>query len=1855
MIDDKMMPEDELSELHPQMTPAEAEPEALPMDARPADSGVPEEEQEAPYDGRELPGMEEEPVPAAPPLPAAGQAAEAVAQGAPAPPAPAEKPALPPAPAAPTPPEPDDERRRYWRRILTGSADTIPDAVRARAGQQETGLDEEQREYRLLGTINRSWAADHLGMERELVRADWPRLRAELAGRYKVADDEQELFTALSVEAQDAPRREYAERLYESQYRAALLGREAPALNPVAGEEVPPACARELAEEARRRGLSQRQQYLPLAQELATGLRVFAALEQDAVSAPGVLLNAPELASAVDALAQLDEPRRRIVYAMAQREYQDAHPQGDASFYRTLRRAAGRGATGLGIGAGQALTHATVASLNALGSMLGDERGNALRDKAQALDLRSRIVEETRLLLQEEVQPLDVKAEAGLAGQLLVDAAAGTPTAIAACCGGAGFASLSLSGMGEAVAAARARAPEGSQWLQYLAGVVGGGIQAGIYSGMSRVGGQMLANAIGRFARASGTGAGGYALSGLGVLGAMGLEQAKLLFAGKAAGAAGLGAQELAARLEKTASNIDWKAYGDNALDVESNLREAAMTLPFILIATGKVGLHHFRSRHAVLGDGHALQQWGIDETTRDAIMNEPDITRQSTMLREALRNSRRWSAPGFLAEAARALRLLNTDYYQGFRDPRAVVDFLKLPAQSSAVPRPPFVEYSAENPEHVRLLQERHGAGDKVNPRRLALALKLWDEWTQKAHLVPELQGDGTAEGRRALLPTAARRLHYGLELLVPGGLVPPRLRPGGHYAPQAEAESLAMLRDRVAELHDLSYQVLLSSFPLDALSHSTRSLEHLRTDGNKARQSLLEAVGRCVLRRATGTPEEEALDELGGSVSNYFWRRRYCAFPPGWMNRVPAPYTYKLDEYARETFRMELTDMPPELQDAYRVALGFRACATALSELIPMVPDFRSALARGLSPAEAYVHLLNRELGVDMMQARGVADMLAPYSTRGTDMRAWRLRNEAAFGNYVRLTGFDIEGTQGEAGHKLWRVRRPNGSYTHWHRRRSDAMNEMVALSSLSFLPFSYDRLGALRRLDPERGYDLNRERRTPYSIFTGYDNLCRVALRDTARYWVESAPYALPGFDMRNLRSYVYLGGKSVVSELLMREGGSDAPDTMQVDSLSLTTPMRLAEARFRIYWWRLLNSGMLSPQAAGEQLVKLRLLTPERWQQVQDIAKPLAMPRNPNTPLKDTPPPDIPGMKRALAEHLARFSQIYFLAHLEEMPLPPSAREWFRLAPLCPPRSMEPTERASRLSLKHDDKLLTSVHNRLAVQELLQLLPAVEALRSAERQGLLVGSPLVAAHRNAVGLNRVQNVEQAWCMEKSGGEAMMSTSLAFRHLLEQPLEGWQHMDEVEKSALRRYADIFCRRVPAPLATEAALRGEEPDYLLSGLHNLQDVLADYPALHQYGLETHGSEYMLRRLQPQEPGQGSAPFAEPEYTAAPLYRGGSLQGGYTLGKPEPLPEDWQADARVLPALQLLFALRSFPAQRPWEQREGIHWRGALYGKTGRRPQGLEDENWKHRSPLWHLIDMFWRLHLVNENLPEGVTDATGFGPLQGIGVMLDTSALRNITLYRNRQNPSNLCRLMPGEPDAANPSARTPYLVHTIGGGVLRGTEYLRCMEDMHRSYVPMEEFPHAYISRIRRRDKHKEIVEKSLRYTLDCMLSESTRAAQLEDPKGGIVSLRELLLRFAEDSGLAIALRNVAPHQLSAGQVDALRLARELLLCICGPEPEAAYERFVQVGRRIAADEDARVSVLRALMAASDTLYDSGEKIYQDETLLRVAEETKKPRRDTLNIPTSADRTKLDTWEKKHEAELESKVLRYHTPKP
>ena len=475
------------------------EPTPTPPAAPPAPAPVPEPEREP---EREPEGTE--PPPPAPPTEPRAEKTPTV------PTAPAED--TPPKeenePPAPTPIATEGLKREYWKKVLTGDPATVPAAVRRKAGVDTWDAPEDQRVYRLLSTVNKSWAADHLPRTREQISSAWPQQRAELTHKLGVRDNEHELFLALSEEEKDAPRKEAAREIYAKAYMAGLDGQDLPDPDMWRGKlsDEDAQNALPLADMAYMEGQQKRDRMQGLAQRIANGLDAFAAIEEDAVSAPRVIMAAPDLIRAIDELADMDEEQQNTALYLAAGLVKQNKGYDTPGLLARSIQAVRRGATGIAAGALQMVANTGIASLNKLGEQLESE---GLRSTAADWDKRMRMFQKLKNMSQQELRPLVLPQETNRAASYLITAAEATPSAILSCCGGAGFTALTLGAVGESVAEARNRAPLASQELQLYAGLLGGTIQAGIYMNLNRVGGRLLEQAISRIGRVGGQGIAG--------------------------------------------------------------------------------------------------------------------------------------------------------------------------------------------------------------------------------------------------------------------------------------------------------------------------------------------------------------------------------------------------------------------------------------------------------------------------------------------------------------------------------------------------------------------------------------------------------------------------------------------------------------------------------------------------------------------------------------------------------------------------------------------------------------------------------------------------------------------------------------------------------------------------------------------------------------------------------------------------------------------------------------------------------------------------------------------------------------------------------------------------------------------------------------------------------------------------------------------------------------------------------------------------------------------------------------------------------------------------------------------------
>lgn len=1628
----------------------------------------------------------------------------------------------------------EENMQLYWDGVLTGDPDTIPSEVRKKAGADEAlGFDEDDRNEVLMSAVNRSWLVDHARLPKEEVMSRWGEMRRDLARSLRTGNTELEVFTALSADVEQRPLRQMARKGMEDSYLAGLCGKTYTPQDWSGCEPESGQMGRRLEQAAHGEGAEDRERYIGLAESIYQGVGAFRAMEEDAVSLIGVAKSAPGLWESVGALAHMSDSERAKVYRIVSSMSESS--QEEEGLLHRAWRSFRRGSFNMGY-------HASQAGWNLMATVAGNagERFHwkGATDLAEGLDKRLRILEELRRLSQHEMMPLDRGEEASLAERLVVDAAGATPAAVAAFAGGPGFAVMTLDGVGAAIAEARQRAPQGSQTAQMTAGIVGGAVQASIYAGMSRIGGRLLERSINAFQKARGKGVGGFSLAGLKALAGLTGENAKLLLAGKAAEASSLGLQELAARVTNTASNIDWSQYGDNMTDVEMNLRQSAMNLPFILIGSGRVALRHFHSRSMVLGDGSRLLEWGIPSEQRDAIVREGNIDKQGELLHLALSGSRRWSAPQFVEEAMRALNLFNTAEKRVFNGREDVRDFLRLPSVAEGMQvkvRDPRRKEDAE--ELIRM----YGDFGKAGSYRLPAALSIRDEWLQKSRLME---------------PESPYRLQ--------NDKLQPEMRNTGFYVPGGDFLRQRAVENLFRECHHLSYRFLLNTNTMDDLLGKNASLEQHRSIGEKARSRLMGVIADSVMRYARGESMESVVEAQGKALSRYYYRKHYTVGRSR-REKAIAPKSFReLYEWAYTDDAHKLGEAPPELVESMRVVRGIRNCSQALATLLPRTADFRTMMTRGYTPLQAYAAILRKHLEIDDENGTTFPPMEVDSSFRDS-VREVARENEQRYELYRKLTGRELECETGEGGLLYWRLLKPNGLYTHWHEKREDALNDWAANSSALFLPFMDDSVyEGLATIGSELRADLLRPAPNSSGDFTNYDQLCGTAMRDLSRYWVEDVRAALPGFSVDDSGRYVRGHQRGdYVTPLLKVSEGEHGP-LISVDRFSMATPLSLIQARFEVYWRRMLSSGWYAPEEVGgylerqgvcsaEEVSELLRTSPKRGR-VQSVSN-----------------------YAALARRMAGYMSECYLSDLSSSPLPGSVKEWFAAAPFMPREKVEEErgllQMQGRTGVMARDLLpFSSRHAAVKLQDMSERL---EWLRDR-----LPGEDDAFFHDNlrlATGLDEAQSAEQAWCFNYGGQGVFDAMGQQYWNLLRYPARGWELLPEGERGALTLFVEDACRENPAPAALEAAARGEEADYVREAMLNLEDVLAEYPELRLYSPDPINRNRLMRINMGEALEDWQAGSSQRLDVVFPK----SKRLDYQVENNLEIPSEFLEDNRRLPALSLLGRLRAFMASRPYAAPEGIVWNRMTYGGLhGSFPPKLGSD-WVPHCPMEDIVETL-------DLLAAGEGEAIVCGvPVKGVGrEELSVSSFENMTIYRRVGDARQIYRLMPGDQNSPFPQRRSPYVVHSHRGYLMKGRATIKSEKELDDSCTPLPSFVKYRIPEMK---EERLVSAQAKRLAVSHSLGE---LMELADESKEIPDLRETMMRLFEDSGFNRNIKGFEVSVLRRGEALGMRLARLMLLVQEGVAPQQAVIELREFARTLREDERMRRDLENGLLQIGDT---------------------------------------------------------------
>ncbi len=1664
------------------------------------------------------------------------------------------------------------EMQQHWLPILTDNPDSIPHFVREAAGVEGAELSAEEKEEQLLRTVNQSWLADHSDKKPEEIRNNWSEMRRQFSTGRQLANTEQEMFHAISAEQKRELDEELASELYFRGYQHGLEGKELGSLDALLqlkkskNDRARQIYIENYTQQAFERGAKERERLLPIAEQLAVGMDAMVDAEQRIFSPELFSQAAPSAKAASSQMRRLSaEERKNVFYlALAQREQMKEGSGGeDEGLTSQLLRSAKRGATNVGFDLGLGALHLSAGAMDALGGLVDSE---GLKDGAEDVDLRARVANEIRQVAQQQQAPLYIPEDTELSEQFLIDMAGGTPQAVMGFGGVASWGTLIASGIGSSISQARERNSAGDLPTQTAAGIMAAGIQEAISFGFTRVGGRVFERSLDKFARAKGRGIGSYSLATLSSGGLLTAETAKMAVEQKIGTLADLGLHELSSHIDKSNSNIDWQSYGDNFADIESNMREAAMNLPYLLIGAGRAQLHHFAAANEIKNNAAALEEWGIAPERIEDILQESDPMKANQLLQDALTQSSRWSGANFLRESMQSLKLMNTDYFDGFKDAEIVCDFLGLPPEIASLPQSQVQLGDPDAEGAVERLQEKHGdvKGSKI---RLGKSLQIWDYWWEKSNVerfIPEKYRQDSVPVRMKFVNDALRQrqLRYQQDVKKAEPILPRQLL-RGFYHPTAEKERRLVLRDRMAELHDLSYQYLLNISPPEMLQHKSNSMEGIIARQDRVRKGFLIRVANEVLERASGRSRAESHLSLQNQLFKNYRHVKLRSQTPYWIKKVSLTDFRNLQNYAMMTEnQLANTARPPEFLHAARLLVGMESSADYLYELLPEMDDFQRALGRGMTPLQAYSEILTRELDID-------ADFFKEYKldfvnkqASNTDLKILAQQHQLVFDNYSMSTGYPLESSEGLEGKSYWRTQLPDGSPTRWHETREQAINDLMLSTASLFYPLAESNRERQERMLSEEEYRLIDYLPDSKESFSPFDQLGMQGFFELYEYNTGSVARGLPGLRFERFHNRVTPSRSLRMLEITPFDRTIKQKTRYQMDELSVTTPYALMRTRAHAYWKGVLNDTLLQPEEIHSMLSEADLLsTPELVQLFSQDG--LKEPINDSLSYYTNNDDDHYGRfvqrRENLALVLADISTDYVIANMDDYALPPSVKTWLRLAPLSPtvPDSFAPQQYA----VGYRRRPLMRSNNRNTAERLKLRADIWDTMR--KKKDSITASSLLPFIDASLGYNNQESYERSWSHFYGSQTSTQTQQTGLWNLINYPKTMWPRLPAVRQQVMYDTMQQYYSHLPNRETVYESL-----DNFGQALDTLGDVLIEYPELHEVALSLESEDKILR-LQLDDPTPEQLTLSEPHYKRIDWEIPSSDHLGYRPDEMIDMPDSFREDARIIPSLRLLGDLRRYHAQTAISNETGIWWRGERYGKDANTLPGMGD-NWSVERPLSTLER---HIEAIQSRIAE-----QGGEPLRimdyeftALPETLNWESLGFASLFRDKNYPTDTLRLMPANEFADNPIEHSPYTIRARGGIYYDRIKAIQDDEG-YRNRIRGLDYFKTYKLNWHNEETNRALAQDMAQRLTNRVLREIDSKDTAEGVEAGYEKrLEDLLITLAEDTGFSYDIRNKSIEEMTPPQLLLLKLNYELAKVVYGSQPEEDLRSLAEFVRK------------------------------------------------------------------------------------
>lgn len=1698
-------------------------------------------------------------------------------------------------------PEQKAEREAFWKQVLTGDVSTIPQHIRKKLTGDAEKLTQEEEDYQLLTAVNRSWLVDHLGVSRQEAQRAWPVYRERLARRLEVADTDEDVFLALSERENEKPLRKVAADVYELAYKVGIEGRREYDLTPYLNDldAYRADNVRGLATKGFEEGSAKRRKYMPLAQTVRFGLKSVTAWEKGIKGIMPTLNSLPDFWESVKQLAHLTRDERNEVYHIVRSISPAPQPDDENLLDQMLAAARRSGVTNV-LMMDQALVQTAGAWMRILGKSLG-KHGKNIHYAAEKMDKYSIIVEELRRLSHDELAPLLTPGSRGLIGQMMVDISSAIPDVIMSYMKHPVVGVVrAVSGIGSNTMDVRLRAPHADPDTSLTAGALGMLAQRGTESILSKIGGDKLANAISRLLRVRGGGLRKYVMPGKAVSDALAFELLRELMVEKGGQASNYLTQEVMMKCRNTATNIDWRQFGNSILDVNMNIRTAMAELPFILIGAGHVALRDFNApQHLLKHEGEALKSWGISDADRKKIVEETDVDKQGEMLRDALRDSSRWGGGDFLRRAARALGLLNFDYFTEFKDRSFLCDFLKLPPVSEERTKKGDAENADKTPPEMHadgiFRLQQHTDLDYQNQ-----LVELWRDTWKKAHYadaathLPNPEWDVC----NVKSPSERRLALYINEILKsPKSPLPRRILRDGLYAPYAERDRTLLLRDRVEDVRNLSHLMALHALSVDSGALARVPIEDMKQHAEEARQRYVGSIVGAVLRIKRGEDREKVLSEVEQDLLQTI-RTNLQSLPevPMWWLHASTPGENILPRY--ETKRVHSWKnwlKNPELVDVYRLCAGTRANIRMLADLLPLSNDYYTAISVGMTPLQAYNHLLLRELPCDTEKIPNYPHAELAQNVAAEQYADFCAENNRIFTLTQQMFGNRLLQDTGEHGQPLWAVRRPDGTQSPWHSTKQQAINDYVTNAQTYFQKFNVVyfgllgyRVGRFRSVEGHRQEWLRRQ-----NPFIGHDQIMSHASRDMLTLMDERAAFLQPGlFVDRNPNRYNPINDDRDDGISPLFSAADALSGRYEVNQFSVLSPVAYLQSRMRVFWERMMKSKRIDSKRVERFLNRVELEFPlmkealERYFPDPNTISRIRWSRNRTS---------------TLSNKMAVYSTCYLLANPHEMEMPDSVRLWLQLTPMAPlvndAKPINEYQNETRRSVARglNDRTIMTWVSRKSSEKLRHLAPMLESLRDKPFFSMEQDGKIRELFDMSLGKDPVVQLEQGWMQLLCGETVLRSVPQRWLNFLYNPRDGWFGLSFYEKYRLASFMSplLHPERKAAPEDADAmaddvvdvdTAKLSDVKRLKKAVFEISSILRLYPHLRQYGYldanDPHASMLMIDRKMPK-----MERLEEPDYDGLPLYPGKHVVSPTVVpyGK---FSMDANAPRGVEKTLALMSRLRMFPISRPILKDGNISWKGVVYGgREGKTPLRLND--WIiDDNPLAPLLQMRDRM--------ETIEDLDLYDKVANVELLYNyilpsyhDEVFGNVTVYRNPAKVHDMCRLMPGEFFAHHPNVSNPYVVQCTRGAYIYRRQMADTPELMAQAMQPLENF-RPWGDQNRTEESINRGRMAAIRKNLELVVQHPFSYDNEDSPIN--VSPREMLMRLAVDTGFLNTLKDAYPEQVDYGNALTYSLVNALYEYSCHPNLPETRSALRNITSRLNSSEEDYGLVLRVLREAA-----------------------------------------------------------------